>query len=146
MNSLPYATILLLALLSACCEETLEDCPCFTQNQFPIYKGCGQGYIYDSANNQCSTSGIYAQLYDAMIYPPAAREDSIEGRVTIAFDIFENGAIGNYTVVKDTLGYGLADAAIAAIKTLNDRGFCPARNNCEPYVYHYTLPVLFVLQ
>ena len=97
-------------------------------------------------DNGCAVSGLIAQIYEALKYPQEAREDSVEGRVTISFDVYVNGTIGNYEVVKDILGYGLADAALEAIKTLNNKGFCPARENCEPILYNYSLPVLFVLQ
>lgn len=142
---LRYFHILIFLFLAACCEEKGEECPCYTEHQFPRYKGCAPGTIYDESSG-CSTMGLYDQLYSVLKYPQEARDDSVEGRVTIAFDIYEDGSIGNYTVFKDTLGYGLADAAIEAIKTFNERGFCPAREQCDPVVYNFKLPVLFVLQ
>ena len=80
-----------------------------------------------------------------MVYPEEARQDSVEGRIAIAFDIFEDGTMGNYEVVLDTLGHGLAEEALRCVQALSSKGFCPARENCEAVVFHYTLPVLFVL-
>ena len=137
--------ILIIICLCSCCEDHLEECPCYADYQTPKYKGCGPGTVYDLDNN-CSTSELFDQIYRVIKYPQKAIIDSIEGRVVIAFDVYVDGSIGNYSVVQDTLGYGLADAAIEAIMTLNDKGFCPARENCEPVLYNFTLPVKFVLQ
>ncbi len=139
-----YLSVLLLFFVGSCGKDHIEECPCYTDHQYPHFKGCEPGAVYDE-NNNCDVMGLYNQLYKFLKYPQEAINDSVQGRVTIAFDIYENGSIGNYTIFSDTLGHGLANAAIEAIKTLNDRGFCPARENCEPVVYHYILPVLFVL-
>lgn len=136
---------ILLIILFSSCEDHIEECPCFSEQQNPIYKGCDPGEIYEM-NNDCAVMGLYKQIYDELKYPQEAIMDSVEGRVTIAFDVYVDGSIGNYTVVQDTLGHGLASAAIEAIKTLNNKGFCPARENCEPVLYNFILPVLFVLQ
>lgn len=137
--------LFLLILLSSCCKEEIEDCPCYkADQQGPVYKGCETGVIYDE-NNNCALNGMYSQLYSELVYPPKAREDSIQGTIAIAFDVYTDGSIGNYSVAFDTLGYGLADAAIEAIKTLNGKGFCPARENCIPVIFRFTLPILFTL-
>ncbi|MFZ1676313.1 MAG: energy transducer TonB [Saprospiraceae bacterium] len=137
-------SILLFLIFCACCEEQVEQCPCFSDHQNPIYKGCEPGAVYDM-NDTCSVIEFYKQIFTVLKYPQEAIVDSVEGRVTIGFDIFENGTIGNFTIEQDTLGHGLAHAAIEAAKTLNDKGFCPARESCEAVVFHYILPVLFVL-
>lgn len=139
-----YLHILLFASIAACCNDHFEECPCYADHQNPIYKGCAPGTVYDLDNN-CSVSSLFMQLYTSIKYPHEAIEDSIQGTVTIAFDVFEDGSIGNYTVFKDTLGHGLANAAIDAIKTLDNKGFCPARENCEPVIFNFKLPVKFVL-
>lgn len=142
---LRFIYLFLLILLIACCEEASVECPCFSESQNPIYKGCEPGTIYD-LEADCAVMGMYAQLYNVIKYPPEAREDSIQGIVTIIFDVLEDGSMGNIEAVNDTLGYGLADAALEAVMTLTDRGFCPARENCTAVAFHYTLPIKFVLQ
>lgn len=137
--------LFILVFLSSCCEDRIEECPCFADQQNPIYKGCDYEVVYD-LNNDCAVSGLYKQLYDVIVYPPEAREDSIEGLVTVTFDVYIDGSIGNYMVINDTLGHGLPGAAIDAIKTLNIKGFCPARDNCTPVDFTFTLPILFVLE
>ena len=137
--------ILLAMTIASCGEEPIEECPCYADLQYPIYKGCEEGTVYD-LNNGCSVEAIYKQIYKAIKYPPEAREDSIQGTVAVTFDIYEDGSLGNYAAPYDTLGYGLAEAAINAVKTLNERGYCPARENCAPVIFNYTLPIKFVLQ
>lgn len=137
-------SVLLLIVFTSCCEDQVDECPCYTEHQHPAYKGCEPGTVYEM-NNDCSVSGLYQQIYSVLKYPQEAIDDSVEGRVAVAFDIYEDGSIGNYTVAEDTLGHGLANATIEAIKTLNNKGFCPARENCGPVVYNYTLPVTFKL-
>ncbi len=139
-----YLSILLLLLFITSCKDSIEECPCYTEHQSPHYKGCEPGTVYDE-NTKCDVMGLYTQIYKAIKYPQEAILDSVQGRVTIAFDVYEDGSIGNYTAVNDTLGHGLANAAIEAIKTLNDKGFCPARENCEPVLYNYKLPIIFKL-
>ena len=96
-------------------------------------------------NTNCSESALFQQLASVLKYPQEAIDDSVQGTVAIAFDIYEDGSIGNFTAVNDTLGHGLANAAIEAVKTLNNNGFCPARENCSAVVFNFTLPIRFVL-
>src|SRR5689334_12214004 len=102
--------IVLVILVSSCCEEHVNECPCFAEQQNPIYKGCEPGTVYDF-NNGCSVSGLYNQLFSVLKYPQEAIEDSIQGTVAISFDIYEDGSIGNFVALNDTLGHGLANAA-----------------------------------
>lgn len=139
-----YYFILLTLIISSCCKDQIEECPCFSEQQTPIYKGCDQDFVYDMYNG-CSVIGLYNQIYSVIKYPQEAIADSVQGTVAVSFDIFENGSMGNYSAINDTLGQGLAEAAIAAVKTLNNKGFCPARENCEPIIYNFTLPVTFKL-
>jgi len=120
---------LILLFIASCCEEKTEECPCIEENQGPMYKG----------------ENLYDQIYAHIKYPEQAREDSIQGRVTISFDIYEDGTIGNFAIVQDTIGYGLSEAAILAAKSLSELGFCPALQNCNPIIYTFILPVLFIL-
>ena len=137
-------SIFLLFILTACCEDRVEECPCYTDPQYPHYKGCPPGTIYDMSND-CSVQELYKQIYTVIKYPQEAIDDSIQGTVAVNFDIFKNGSMGNYSAINDTLGHGLANAAIEAVKTLDQNGFCPARENCEPVLYNFTLPVKFKL-
>jgi len=139
-----FATMLL--FLTSCCkdEETVTECPCLADDQGALYKTCLPIVDYNQAKD-CNLQEIPAQVYANVKYPAKAREDSIQGGVVIGFDIFEDGSMGNYTVVFDTVGYGLPEAAIAGARSLEAVGFCPAMENCNPVTYHFELPVSFKL-
>jgi len=107
--------LFLVLFLGSCCKEHLEECPCFTEHQNPIYKGCEPGIVYDGSSN-CSSQGLIAQIYSVLKYPQEAIMDSIQGTVVISFDIYQDGSIGNYAVVSDALGHGLENAALTAIR------------------------------
>ena len=138
-------SIFFFLLVCTCCKDLVEECPCYADHQEPIYKACGPGTVYDLDSDCGSVSGMIEQVYTVIKYPEEARADSIQGLVRITFDIYADGTIGNFAAVDDTLGYGLADAAITALMTLNSKGFCPARENCSPVVFEYTFPIKFVL-
>ena len=143
----PLLIIVLLSLLLApsCSEDPLCNCPCFTDPQHPIYKACGEDVEYNSIDACASVQALYKLIYENIKYPAEAREDSVDGTVLVEFDIEKDGRMTNITVVNDTLGHGLPEESIKAVATLNEKGWCPARVNCEPIVYHYKLPVKFVL-
>jgi len=145
MYMLKPLSISLFLLVCACCKDQVEECPCYADQQDPIYKACGPGTVYDLDSDCESVKGMIDQVYTVMKYPAEARADSIQGLVRITFDIYADGTIGNFAAVNDTLGYGLADAAIEALMTLSSKGFCPARDSCSPVVFHYTFPIKFLL-
>jgi TonB family protein len=134
------------SMLSCCDDEVpLQNCPCFNDPQYPIYKACEESVVYTSADACESVEGLYKDLSAVIRYPEEARENGIAGTVVVAFDIQTDGHMTNIIAVNDTLGYGLAEAAVKAVNTFNKKGWCPARRDCEPVVYHYHFPVKFVL-
>lgn len=138
--------LLSLFLLQSCSDDPLCNCPCFKDPQYPIYKGCGDDVEYNSVDACASVQALYKLIYDNIKYPAEAREDSVQGTVKVEFDIQKDGHMTNITVVNDTLGYGLAEEAIRVVHLMNDKGWCPARVDCEPIVFHFTFPIKYVLQ
>jgi TonB family protein len=123
---------LVFSLVITACEDTITECPCTSSAQLPVYRD--------------GVEEMYRQLYHVIAYPAEAREDSVQGIVKVLFDVFPDGSLGNYEVVNDTLGHGLPEAALLAVQSLNDRGFCPAMQDCKPDTFRFTLPIKFVLQ
>ena len=126
------------------CKEDLPPCPCLSFDQIPLYKACEPVADYSEAR-ECAQEALLQQVYGTVKYPEQARVDSIEGRVVISFDIYTDGTIGNFLVVNDTIGYGLAQAAIEGARSLAEVGFCPAREQCEPVDFTWVMPVSFKL-
>ena len=75
-------------------------------------------------------------------YPRQAKRRGKEGVVILKLTIDEKGRLINVKVIKDP-GYGLAQAAVAAVKKST---FYPAKDRGKPVVCRCLLPVKFVLR
>ncbi len=78
-------------------------------------------------------------------YPDAARENGIEGRVTVQFLIDEDGTISDIKVVgTERHGGGLEDEAMRVIRSMP--AWRPGKQNGRTVKVYLILPVLFRLQ
>jgi len=75
-------------------------------------------------------------------YPPAARENGIEGRVVLQFVVDESGNISDIQVLRD-IGGGCADEAIRVVKMMPP--WKPGKQNGNPVKVYFKLPVTFKL-
>lgn len=78
-----------------------------------------------------------------IVYPVAAIEGGIEGRVLVIFSILEDGSIANIKVQKPIHPL-LDEAAIAVVKKMPQ--WEPAEYKGKPVNTLYTLPINFILQ
>lgn len=76
-------------------------------------------------------------------YPALARENNIQGRILISFDIDETGKAVNIKVDKG-IGWGCDEAALKVIQDLPAQWF-PAKLNGKPIRTHHVVPIRFVL-
>jgi periplasmic protein TonB len=76
-------------------------------------------------------------------YPAIARENGIEGRVIVKFQVSKNGSISNAQVVRG-IGGGCDEEALRVVKSMPD--WKPGKNNGKPVNVTFTLPVTFRLQ
>jgi TonB family protein len=126
-------------------DEEFGGCPCSGGDQGPLYRACI--YISDCSEAwSCSTNELLQTVYAATKYPVQAREDSIQGRVVVEFEIDVMGQAKNFRVQSDTLGHGIPEAAILGAMSLNELGFYPARKDCEPIEFTWTMPISFRLE
>ncbi len=88
-------------------------------------------------------AAMYAWLSDNIVYPPAASEEGIQGRVVVEFVVGKDGSITNARVVR-TRHPALDKEALRVIKAMPN--WIPGRNNGQPVKVTYTLPVTFKLQ
>ncbi len=86
---------------------------------------------------------MYAWLSDNIVYPPAASEEGIQGRVVVEFVVGKDGSITNARVVR-TRHPALDKEALRVIKAMPN--WIPGRHNGQPVKVTYTLPVTFKLQ
>lgn len=142
---LRVSLVFLLFLVFGCGDKCDDPSPCFDQPfQEPIYKGCST-FPMDESAYECGNLAMLNVFFEAIDYPPEARELGIEGTVEVEFEIDISGVMSNYRTVNDTLGYGLEQEAIDAAKALEELGFYPAYEDCVPVDYIFSLPVTFKL-
>ncbi|MCS6991710.1 MAG: TonB family protein [Chitinophagales bacterium] len=75
-------------------------------------------------------------------YPPAARENGIEGRVVLQFVVDENGNISDIVPLRE-IGGGTTEEAIRVVKSMPP--WKPGRQNGQPVKVYFKLPITFKL-
>ncbi len=75
-------------------------------------------------------------------YPPAARENGIEGRVVLQFVVDEQGTISDIQVLRD-IGGGCAEEAVRVVKMMPP--WKAGKQNGNPVKVYFKLPVTFKL-
>lgn len=88
-------------------------------------------------------AAMYAWLSQNIVYPPAASEEGVQGRVVVEFVVGKDGSITNARVVR-TRHPALDREALRVIQAMPR--WIPGRNNGQPVKVTYTLPVTFRLQ
>jgi len=75
--------------------------------------------------------GYVSNFYDEILYPAAARENSVEGLVQITFVITKEGTVQDINIVQDP-GTGLGAAAVKAFKAVTEGvSYSPGELNKE---------------
>ena len=88
-------------------------------------------------------AAMYKWLSDNIVYPPAAAEEGVSGRVVVEFVVGKDGSISNVRVVRSR-HTALDKEALRVVKAMPN--WIPGRNNGQPVKVTYTLPVTFKLQ
>lgn len=86
---------------------------------------------------------MYKWLGSNIVYPPAAAEEGVSGRVVVEFVVGKDGSITNVHVVRQRHP-ALDKEALRVVKAMPK--WIPGRNNGQPVKVTYTLPVTFKLQ
>lgn len=85
--------------------------------------------------------GGLSELHKSIVYPEEAKQQGIEGRVTIQFIVNKKGNVLNPRVIRG-IGGGADEAAIEAVKKAK---FIPGTFRGEPVCVQYSLPIVFRL-
>lgn len=88
-------------------------------------------------------AAMYKWLSDNIVYPSAASEEGVQGRVVVEFVVGKDGSISNVKVVRPRHP-ALDKEALRVVKAMPN--WLPGRNNGQPVKVTYTLPVTFKLQ
>lgn len=105
--------------------------------------------IYNTANVQQvpefpgGDAAMYKWISEHLVYPAAASEEGVSGRVTVEFVVSKTGAIENVRVVRGRHP-ALDKEALRVVKAMPK--WNPGRNNGQPVKVTYILPVTFKLQ
>lgn len=86
---------------------------------------------------------MYKWLSANIVYPPAAAEEGVSGRVVVEFVVGKDGSITNVKVLRQRHP-ALDKEAVRVVKAMPK--WIPGRNNGQPVKVTYTLPVTFKLQ
>ncbi len=81
-------------------------------------------------------------IYKNIRYPPAARENGIDGKVVLQFVVDESGSISDIQVLRD-IGGGCAEEAIRVVKLMPP--WKPGKQNGNAVKVYFKLPVTFKL-
>ena len=87
-------------------------------------------------------AAMYKWLSDNMIYPAAASEEGIQGKVTVEFIVEKDGSISHVRIARGK--HPALDAEAKRVVSKMPR-WTPGRNNGQPVRVTYHLPVQFKL-
>ena len=113
--------------------------------QMPRFPGC-EDKSTKAEKDQCATQKLYEFIYSKLKYPAIARENGIEGKVTLRFAVDKKGKVSQVKILRD-IGGGCGDAASKVIKSMNNmsKKWIPGRQGGRKVSVWYTLPVVFKL-
>lgn len=84
-------------------------------------------------------------LVKHLLYPEAARENKVQGRLTARFVVEKDGSITNIKVIKGAeLQNGLPEEVIRVISSMPK--WVPGKHNGQPVRVYHTQPFTFSLQ
>jgi protein TonB len=83
-----------------------------------------------------ATTQLYADIHAALVYPPAAKRNRIQGTQNISVDLKADGTLINFRCL-NSLGGGCCEEATRILKTLKFKA--------PGYQAKYTIPVRFKL-
>jgi periplasmic protein TonB len=88
-------------------------------------------------------NALYKYLNDKLRYPSVARENGIDGTVTLRFVVTETGKIEKIEVVRG-IGGGCDEEAIRVVKSMPD--WSPGKHQGKAVPVRFTLPIKFTLK
>lgn len=120
-----------------------------TQEVIVVEEKPKEDIVYTTANVQQQPtfpggeSAMYKWIGDNLVYPAAAAEEGVSGRVIVEFVVSKTGAIENVRVLRGPHP-ALNEEALRVVKKMP--AWNPGRNNGQPVKVTYVLPVSFKLQ
>ena len=100
--------------------------------------------IFLDFDEQAKFPGDFRQyLANNIIFPDAAQENDVSGKVIVSFTVEKDGAVSDIKLIR-SLGFGCDEEVIRVVKKMPN--WSPARKDGKPVRSRMLLPVAFVLQ
>jgi len=103
--------------------------------------------VFDVSEKAKFTGGedsLQRFIYDNLVYPPMAKENNIEGTVTVMFVVNQSGDIQDLEVMGARKGFGLEEEAIRLLKKSSGQ-WNPAKQRDKPVSMRFRMPIKFEL-
>lgn len=107
----------------------------------PRFSGC-EALAKVEDKDTCASRKMYQFIYSRWRYPALARENDIQGDVTISFVVEKNGSLTNFQIVKD-IGGDCGKESIRVAKLMPN--WIPGRQNGQIVRTKFTMPLKFKL-
>jgi len=116
--------------------------------QMPRFSGCEEMIGSALDKETCAQTKMLMHIYKSLVYPPLARENNVQGMVVVQFIVNTSGFLQDFDVVR-SIGGGCDEAAVNALKSMNDLPFAPfvpgvQRDKAVKVLY--TMPIRFKLE
>lgn len=125
-------------------EEPKEDKIFIIVEEMPRFPGCEDEKMTKKEKEECSNSELMKFLSRTVKYPSLARENEIEGTVTVQFIVNKEGFIEHINVVREPHNL-LGEAAKEAIESMNKmkKRWSPGKQRGRAVNVQYTVPIKF---
>lgn len=123
-------------------EDLDVDVPFAVLEDVPMFPGCEK--VSRDKQRECFTEQMTKHINKYFNYPDRAREDQIQGRVTVMFVIDKTGTVTNLRVKGPKGGELLNEEAERIINKLPK--FTPGKQRGKAVGVSYAQPIMFKLQ
>lgn len=120
--------------------------PMIIVERMPVFGEDCRELSSEAERKACSDKALLSFLSKEVKYPALARENNIQGRVTLQFIVERDGSISGITVVRG-VGAGLDEEAERVVKLIDEKtvGFSPGMQQGYAVRVRYTVPIVFRL-
>ena len=114
--------------------------------EMPRFPGCEDSDLELAEKKQCAENEMLKFIYSNIKYPSLARQNGVEGKVIVQFEIGKEGEVRNPKIVRN-IGDGCGDEVMRVMALMqNNIKWIPGMHKGEKVKVQYTLPVRFKLE
>lgn len=120
--------------------------PLIMAERMPVFGKECSALMSEEERKKCSDKALLTFLGREVVYPAFARENGIEGRVTLQFIVEKDGSISDVKVVRG-VGGGLNEEAERVVNLIDQKteGFSAGMQQGKPVRVRFTVPMVFKL-